>query len=115
MGDYKSISKWIDAMAVRGRHIFTKSELRAAFPDKSEEVAKTDLSRLLANGTIVSPWQNFYVIVPTEYKLKGIVPPEFYLDRLMKHLGCGRDVRCRPPAPTELHGFRGGQVPEVRN
>lgn len=88
MGDYKSISKWIDAMAVRGRHIFTKSELRAAFPDKSEEVAKTDLSRLLANGTIVSPWQNFYVIVPTEYKLKGIVPVEFYLDRLMKHLGC---------------------------
>lgn len=82
------MSKWIDALAIRGHHIFTKSELKKTFPEKSEEVAKTDISRLLANGTIVSPWHNFYVIVPTEYKLKGIVPPAFYLDQLMRHLDC---------------------------
>lgn len=43
MGDYKSMSKWIDALAIRGHHIFTKSELKKNFPEKSEEVAKTDI------------------------------------------------------------------------
>ena len=45
------------------------------------------LSRLVKKGLVVSPWRGFYVTVPTEYRLKGVVPPVFWLDALMRHLG----------------------------
>jgi predicted transcriptional regulator of viral defense system len=50
----------------------------------------------------MSPWQNFYVIIPTEYKLRGIVPPSFYIDRLMKFLG--RDYYVSLLSAAELNG-----------
>lgn len=84
----KSISKWIESISIRGHHIFTKKDLRSTFPDMSSVTIKRNLTRLMAKNAVVSPWHNFYVIVPTEYKLKGIVPPVFYLDHLMRYLGC---------------------------
>ena len=75
-------------MAMRGHFFFTKNDLCSAFPDKSPNAITRTITRLIAKKTIVSPWHNFYVIVPTEYKLKGIVPPVFYLDNLMHYLGC---------------------------
>ena len=75
-------------MAVRGHFFFTKNDLCSAFPDKSSNAITRTITRLIAKKTVVSPWHNFYVIVPTEYKLKGIVPPVFYLDNLMRYLGC---------------------------
>ena len=35
----------------------------------------------------MSPVQGFYIIVPTEYRLKGVVPPVFFIDQLMRFLG----------------------------
>ena len=34
----------------------------------------------------VSVWKGFYVIVPTSYTAKGILPPVMYIDHLMKHI-----------------------------
>lgn len=45
------------------------------------------LNRLANAQTIISPARGFYVIVPTEYGLKGIVPPVFYIDQMMGYLG----------------------------
>lgn len=84
----KSISNWIESMSMRGHFFFTKNDLCSAFPDKSSNAITRTITRLIAKNTVVSPWHNFYVIVPTEYKLKGIVPPVFYLDNLMRFLGC---------------------------
>lgn len=84
----KSISKWIESMSMRGHYVFTKNDLSSTFPDMSPITFQRNLTRLMAKNAIVSPWHNFYVIVPTEYKLKGIVPPVFYLDHLMRYLGC---------------------------
>ena len=53
----------------------------------SEQAMQNSLNRLTERGIIMSPWQNFYVAIPTEYKLKGVVPPTFYIDRLMMFLG----------------------------
>ena len=44
-------------------------------------------ARLAAKAKIVSPWRNFYVIMPVEYSLKGVIPPVFYMDQLMSYLG----------------------------
>lgn len=86
MESHESIPKWIEAKAIRGHFVFTKSELCSAFPNLSLTARKRAVSRLIAKRSIVSPWHNFYVIVPMEYKLTGVVPPQFYLDQLMQFL-----------------------------
>ncbi len=68
----------------------------------SEHALSNSLTRLSKRGMIMSPWKDFYVIVPTEYKLRGIVPPSFYIDRLMNHLGKGYYVSLLSAA--ELNG-----------
>ena len=73
--------------AMRGRSFFTKDDLRRAFPTTSANSLAVALVRLADGRWIVSPWQNFYVIVPIQYKLKGEVPPSFYIDDLMTFLG----------------------------
>lgn len=81
------ISQWVEDQMIRGHYMFTKQDvLNLGLPIKESSVNKS-LQRLEARGVIMSPWQNFYVTVPTEYKLKGIVPPSFYFDSLMKFLG----------------------------
>ncbi len=82
-----SLQHWVDQQMIRGKYIFTKEEVLAQGLSQTEESLRTALSRLVRKGMIVSPWQNFYVAVPTEYRLRGEVPPSFYIDRLMKHLG----------------------------
>ena len=71
---------------IRGRYIFTKEDVLAQGLSQTEDSLRTALSRLIKKGMIVSPWQNFYVTVPTEYRLRGEVPPSFYIDHLMKYL-----------------------------
>lgn len=81
------ISQWVEGQMIRGHYMFTKKDvLDLCLPIKESSVNKS-LQRLEARGVIVSPWQNFYVTVPTEYRLKGVVPPSFYFDSLMKFLG----------------------------
>ena len=87
MSEVKYLQDWIDYEMIRGRYIFTKEDILAQNLPLSNQALQNSLSRLSSRGTIVSPWQNFYVTVPTEYRLKGVVPPSFYIDRLMQFLG----------------------------
>lgn len=60
---------------MRGKSFFTKDDFKGAFNNITEGSQTVTLSRLVDGGWIVSPWQNFYVIVPIQYKLKGEIPP----------------------------------------
>ena len=82
-----SLQHWVDQQMIRGRYIFTKEDVLSQGLSQTEESLRTALSRLVKKGMIVSPWQNFYVTVPTEYRLRSEVPPSFYIDYLMKYLG----------------------------
>ena len=82
-----SLQDWVNQQMIRGRYIFTKEEVKALGLPQTDDSLNTSLSRLVSKGVTVSPWQGFYVTVPTEYKLKGEVPPSFYIDRLMTYLG----------------------------
>lgn len=85
--EINDIQQWVENQMIRGRYMFTKQDVQnLGLPIKEASVNRS-LQRLEAKGTIMSPWQNFYVTVATEYKLKGIVPPSFYIDRLMAFLG----------------------------
>ena len=78
---------WLNQRAMRGKSFFTKDDFNGAFGNVTEGSRAVALSRLADGGRIVSPWQNFYVIVPIQYKLKGVVPPSYYIDELMRFLG----------------------------
>ena len=87
---------------LRGHYTFSKSDLRALGLSINDPSISQSLSRLEQNGTIMSPWQNFYVTIPTEYRLRGIVPPIFYIDKLMQFLG--RDYYVSLLSAAELNG-----------
>ncbi len=82
-----NLSDWIENLEKRGFYTFTKEDIEKQFPSASKNYIKTAIHRLTSKAKIISPWRNFYVIVPIEFSLKGIVPPTFYMDQLMSYLG----------------------------
>ena len=82
----ESINSWIEQRKLRGYYVFNYEDVRTAYFSKPEEYISTSLTRLIANKTIINPVKGFYVIVPIEYALTGIVPAVFYVDKMMKYL-----------------------------
>lgn len=102
MAEVATLQDWVISEMIRGRYIFTKDDVLNLNLPISEQAFKNSLSRLIERGIIMSPWHNFYVTIPTDYKLKGEVPPSFYIDRLMKYLG--RDYYVSLLTAAELNG-----------
>ena len=102
MAEVNYLQDWVTSEMVRGRYIFTKENVLGLHLPISDQALQNSLKRLRNRGIIMSPWQNFYVIIPTEYKLRGIVPPSFYIDRLMKFMG--RDYYVSLLSAAELNG-----------
>lgn len=97
-----SLEKWVDGQMLRGRYIFTKANLLSLSTTTNKDSLAVSLSRLITRGVVMSPWKNFYVVIPMEYKLRGIVPPSFYIDKLMNFLG--RDYYVSLLSAAELNG-----------
>ena len=81
-----SVNDWIKEQEQRGMTTFSFQQLRRVFDDRSEKVLKSDINRLKLSKRIQNVYKGFYVIIPTQYKLKGIVPPTYYIDELMEYL-----------------------------
>lgn len=86
MNKKNSIAKWISYHRICGESSFTIEDLRTDFPDMNPPSISRSISREIKKKNIMSPWKGFYVIVPTEYMLKGIVPQYLYIDKLMAYL-----------------------------
>jgi predicted transcriptional regulator of viral defense system len=80
------IKDWIDDLQKRGRMSFSRQEVVTNFPLLSEQAIRNALNRLATKNSIVSVWKGFYVIVSLKYALRKILPPELYIDDLMKFL-----------------------------
>ena len=87
MGGYYSISDWIRELPVSGDYWFSRGQLVERFPDMKPESLARALTREVQKGVIFSPIQGFYVIIPDEYKARGVVPQSFYMDPMMDYLG----------------------------
>lgn len=75
----------VDQLQSRGTYTFTQDTLRAnGFEGLS---MRRSLHRLQSSGRIVRVYRDFWVIVPLEHAQSGIVPPEWYIDALMHHVG----------------------------
>lgn len=81
-----TIREWVRNREINGQPTFSYEEIQNIFSDSSEQIVKNELYRLSVQKIIVSVYRGFYVIIPTQYAAKGIVPPLYYIDQLMAYL-----------------------------
>jgi len=84
--ELNSIADWVLYRSKRGKLTFSRLELVADFSNLSEQTVKNNLNLLIKKGEIFPVFKGFYSVIPVDYALIGIVPPEFYIDDLMKFL-----------------------------
>ena len=70
----------------RGRYAFTFEELRNRFKS-SEKTLLQGLYRYKTKKRIAQIRKGFYVIIPPNYSIQGMLPPHLFVDDLMKSLG----------------------------
>lgn len=80
------IRDWVLELPKRGKITFSIDDIYKQFPERNKHTIKNVLVRLVEKGKIQSVWHGFYVIVPIEYELKGVVPPVIYIHQLMTYL-----------------------------
>ena len=82
-----NISDWIRNREIRGKATFSIADVKGAFAERPSKSINTELSRQVSRGRVQSVYRGFYVIVPVQYQLKGVVPPAYYVDGLMDYVG----------------------------
>ncbi|MCH4155268.1 MAG: type IV toxin-antitoxin system AbiEi family antitoxin [Muribaculaceae bacterium] len=97
-----SLAAWVDNRSKKGLYCFTKKEILNALSNVKKNTIKMALHRLICSRRIISPWHNFYMAVPEEYALKGVVPQNLYIDQLMHFLG--KDYYVCLMNAASLHG-----------
>ena len=80
------VRDWILEQPQKGKITFSMDEVHSQFPSLNRNTVASAIRRLVEGRKIQSVWHGFYVIVPVEYELKGVVPPMVYIDRLMNFL-----------------------------
>ena len=76
----------IDEFAANGRYCFSFHEIAEKL-NASPVAIKSALNRLKKKGELAVPYQEFYVILPPEHRLRGCLPPQQFIPHLMHHLG----------------------------
>lgn len=75
-----------DHLLSQGRHTFTSAEAEELL-GLEDAALRNALRRLARKGHLFSPARGLYVLVPPEYRSWGVVPAEWFVDELMRHLG----------------------------
>lgn len=68
-----TLHEWIYQREIRGQVTFSANEVYS-IPDMSASTAKTELARMVVRRRVQNVYKVFYVIIPPQYALKGIVP-----------------------------------------
>jgi predicted transcriptional regulator of viral defense system len=71
-----------------GRHWFTSKEA-ARITGRDLRKLYPRLAELEGSGKLFSPAKGLYVVVPAEYRTWGVVPAEWFIDPMMRHLKRG--------------------------
>jgi len=98
-----------DALIAKGRYWATTTELEEMTGQKGAVLRKS-LARLTKEGRLFTPARGLYVVVPPEYRSWKVLPAEWFIDGMMKHLG--RDYYVGFLNAAALHGAS-HQVPQT--
>lgn len=80
------LDSYIDELLSLGRYCFTRNELGERF-DVGDIAIRQCLQRLVRSGSVCPIRNGFYIIVPSEYRSRGMLPAEMFIDDFMQHLG----------------------------
>lgn len=73
-------------------HLISEGRYWATTEDLTEitgqrgAVLRVSLARLVKKGRLFSPARGFYVMVPPEYRAWGVIPADWFIDAMMRHL-----------------------------
>jgi predicted transcriptional regulator of viral defense system len=81
-----TIREWIREREIMGIPAFSFEEVRHFFASSSENTLKNELYRQSLQKRIFPVYRGFYVIITTQYAAKNIVPPVYYIEKLMAYL-----------------------------
>ena len=87
MIEYNNIRAWIEDLPKRGKITFSKKEVELQFSHLTNRNIQNTLNCLVKKKKIQSVWRGFWVVVPVEYGLKGVVDPIEYIAQLMDFIG----------------------------
>ena len=84
--EHINLEQWTEVLLSKGRHSFSLHELRASFPALSDIALKYSLLRLSKKHKIISIVKGYYLVMSPQYYAMGILPPDLFIDGLMKYL-----------------------------
>ena len=82
---YKTLENFVNAIRAQGRYSFSREEARSNF-ELSDKALNQALYRYTVKGKIAMVRYGFYAIIPPEYSSYGMLPPNLFIDDLMKSL-----------------------------
>ena len=82
----RSLDKWVSALPSQGRYTFTKGEA-ANLLSMSDAAFKRAASRMSAAKRVARIHGSFYVVIPLEHAAVGIIPADWFIVELMRHMG----------------------------
>jgi predicted transcriptional regulator of viral defense system len=77
---------FVERLLGEGRYTFTRQEAERRL-GRSSAATYFALYRLVKSGWLVMPRTGFYVIVDPQHRPAGTLPPEWFINDLMKHMG----------------------------
>ena len=80
-----SLKSYIDTLASTGKYFFTLDEALTSL-GITRSALNSSLRRLKAKNEIASPIKGFFMIIPPEYRSLEALPPEEFIDDLMRYL-----------------------------
>jgi predicted transcriptional regulator of viral defense system len=80
------LDDWINHLQSKGKLAFSLDNLRKEANTLSKEAIKSALNRLSGKDKILSIHKGYYLIIPPIYQSKGVLPPIYFIDEMMKSL-----------------------------
>jgi predicted transcriptional regulator of viral defense system len=84
---FRNAEDWVTRLLAQGKYVFALHQFRSDFPERSDTANKFALKRLVDKEQIISIHKGNYLIIPPQYRSKGILPPSLFLDSFMRQLG----------------------------
>ena len=82
----KSLPTFVKELQRGARYSFTRAEASQALGSRPDALTKA-LQRLVRANRLCQVQRGFYAIVPVEYESSGSPPPDWFIDKLMGHIG----------------------------
>ena len=83
---YNYLLRYVETLISKGKYTFSLEQVKKDFKHLSNRAIQVGLSRLAIRNKIVSVHRGFYVIVPSEYASRGLLPVVSFIDSLMTYL-----------------------------